>query len=361
MDEDDGPLTLAEEEVTYYPLPVVRDSTLGEQALNEYCPLAQHCRRSKSRYGLGKLHVLPVEILNMVLGQLDLHSIMSLQRVNRRAFDMVTTMPQLKTIIRHSPDVIRAIFSTETAPFITCQLLFNKLTSTACETCSDFAGYLYLLTCTRVCYRCFTHQPRYLPILRSDARRQFGLSVNGIKLLPKMNSVPGRYTILNKTCQSRLILIDSDTARQAGLAIHASTSGIERHIARLAAQKMSAYHKRAGSAGGKRVPYRRPPREHPPRDDHEYNSRRFMAIVPVPFIDIRSGRAEWGFHCLGCRNEFGEFRHSRRQFIATDFRYHLRQFGGIVNEKHMGPVFQEIDRRYEMKSSELRTTSTRRR
>ena len=344
MDEDDGPLTPAEEELTYYPLPVLRDSTLGDQALNKCCPLTQHFRRSNLRYGLGTLDVLPIEIIGMVLGQLDLQSIMSLQRVNHQAFDMVTTMPQLKAIIRHSPDVIRAILSSETAPFITCQLLSNKLTSAACETCSDFAGYLYLLTCTRVCYRCFTHQSRYLPILRSDARRQFGLSANSIKLLPQMKSVPGRYTIRNIICQNRLILIDSDAARQAGLDIYGSASAMERHIAKLTAQKRSAYHKRlAGTAGEKRLPYPRAPRENAPPDDHEYNSRRFMAIVPVPFIVTRSEQAEWGFHCLGCRNEFGEFRNSRRQFIAAGFRQHLRQFGEVVNEKHMGPVREEVD------------------
>ena len=67
MDEDDGPLTLAEEELTYSPLPLVRDSTLGDQALKNSCPLGQRWCRSKPRYDLGTLDLLPLEILGMVL------------------------------------------------------------------------------------------------------------------------------------------------------------------------------------------------------------------------------------------------------------------------------------------------------
>lgn len=275
----------------------------------------------------------------MILLQLDMQSLLSLQRTNRQAYDTVHELPQLKAIVHYSPDVLRGILSTGTAPFIQCQQLFNKLTSSTCESCSHFAGHLYLLTCTRVCFRCFTQLPRYRPILRLHARRQFTLSTKDIQRLPQLNSVPGRYTIIQKSCRRRLILVDFETARQAGMSIQGSASDMEPCGTLLATQRFSPSHSReAPRIGESVVRCPRPSSNNDLCDDFQYNPMRFMAIVEIPYLDIRSGRADWGFCCYACRTEFGDVRHSRRRFLAAGFRDHLRQEGEVVNGKHVSLV-----------------------
>jgi hypothetical protein len=54
----------------------------------------------------------------------------------------------------------------------------------------DFGGYLYLITCRRVCFLCFTEKPDYLPLLRADAIRKFGLHNEHTVRLPAMKTVP---------------------------------------------------------------------------------------------------------------------------------------------------------------------------
>ncbi|RMZ79370.1 hypothetical protein DV738_g3361, partial [Chaetothyriales sp. CBS 135597] len=125
-----------EQELIWYPMAAVRDLTLSDQELDKKCPLSQH-RRGKNgqktpeseEYGLARLEMLPLEVLSLILVQLDIASLMSLQRINHRGFDAVNEMPQLRAIIHHCPNVLRGILSTEMASFIQCQQLFSKLTS----------------------------------------------------------------------------------------------------------------------------------------------------------------------------------------------------------------------------------------
>ncbi|KIX01219.1 uncharacterized protein Z518_08944 [Rhinocladiella mackenziei CBS 650.93] len=340
----DNPLTSAELEVAWRPILSVRDLTLSDQDLDRNCPLTLHRRRKKAKYGLGRLDVLPFEILNMILLHLDIQSCMSLQRTNRRGYDTVHEMPQLKAIIQHCPDVLRGILSTEMAPFIECQQLFNKLTSPTCETCNDFAGYLYLLTCTRVCFRCFTRLPNYLPILKSEACCQFGFSTTDIKRLPYLKSVPGHYTINRTSCRKRLILINTDTAQQTSTVIQGRASTIRPYGTLLAEQGVTAYTQRRAQRA-EEARSRRPEAPHikAPHDTLEYNPRRFMAIVEIPYLDLRNGRADWGICCYACRNEFGNLRHSRRQFLIAGFRQHMRQCGEVIDNEHVGATGEAND------------------
>jgi hypothetical protein len=337
-----GNLTPAEEEVAWYPMRSVRDLTLNDQDLQNHCPLSQYRGHGKPRYSLGSFDILPLEVLYMILPQLDIQSLLSLQRTNRQVYDAVHELPQLKAIIQHSPDVLRGILSTETAPFIQCQQLFDKLTSSSCESCSHFGGYLYLLTCTRVCFSCFTQLPRYRPILRLHARRQFRLSTNDVRRLPQLNSLPGDYTITQASCQKRIVLVDFDTARQAGISIEASASDVEPHVTLPATQRTTRSHGRVAQRIGEGVVRCPGPSSNIElRDDFQYNAKRFMAIVEIPYLDIRNGRAYWGFCCYACHGEFGDLRHSRRQFLAAGFRDHLRQCGEVVDDRHVSPVVGE--------------------
>ncbi|EHY58003.1 hypothetical protein ABEF92_002930 [Exophiala dermatitidis] len=347
MEQDDRPLTPAELEVAWWPMHSVRSLTLSDQHLARKCPLTPYGgRREKAKYGLGRLDVLPLEIVNMILLHLDIQSCTSLQRTNRRGYDTVHELPQLQAVIRHCPNVLRGILGTEMASFIGYQQLLNKLTSPTCESCIDFGGYLYLLTCTRVCFRCFTKLPNYLPMLKSQACRRLGVSKTDIKLLPCLKSVPGHYTINRTSCRRRLVLIDTQTALQTSSTVsqsRASTGGT--HGTTLPAEQgLTACSSRLIAQRAQEARSRRPdaPRVKGPIDTLAQNPRRFMAIVEIPYLNPRTGRAYWGFRCYACNDYFDNVRHSKRQFLIAGFRQHMRQCGGVINGEHVG-VTSEVD------------------
>jgi hypothetical protein len=82
------------------------------------------------------------------------------------------------------------IISIGTGRWISCRDLYEKLCTAECDSCGDFGGYLYLITCRRVCFLCFTEEPDYLPLLRADAIRKFGLHNEHMARLPAMKTVP---------------------------------------------------------------------------------------------------------------------------------------------------------------------------
>ena len=132
-----------------------------------------------------------------------------------------------------------------------------------------------------------------------------------------MKSVPGQYTILHKNHTSGIILIDAEAARQMSLAKHGIASSKDynagKHMAGrptvrdLAMVLANEEDKLPGlQALGKG-----------PGDHFDYNPRRLMAIIRVPFIDTRNRQALWEFHCLYCRNEREGAQHFKRLFLAN--------------------------------------------
>jgi hypothetical protein len=91
-DGDEDRPTTAYLKGAWRPMHSVRDLTLSDQDLERACPLSTHRRRKRAKYCLGRLDTLPLEILNMM-------SCASLQQTNRRGYDMIHEMPQLKAII----------------------------------------------------------------------------------------------------------------------------------------------------------------------------------------------------------------------------------------------------------------------
>lgn len=286
-------------------------------------------------YDLGALDVLPLEIVHMTLIQLDIQSLIDFRRVNKRARLITDSMPQFKQILTHVPASIRGSLNIETARFFSCQDLYEKLSTAECESCGDFGGYLYLVTCRRVCYLCFTEKPDYLPLLRKDVTRKFGLRLEHLAALPRMKSFPGCYSPRELKRSTRTILFDHSAARQAGIALHGTVSAMEKYASDMAAKKMEVYltktslHTTPGRA-------RRPPRTEDEFDGYSSNPKRFMAIICAPYLDARLGTPDWGSHCLACkRHHYSRPLHWRRKFTTDGFQKHISECGDIVDGQHI--------------------------
>ncbi|CAG8886971.1 unnamed protein product [Penicillium egyptiacum] len=132
------------------------DHTLDD--IESLCHLDSGHDRRVPCYGLEPLEIVPLEILQMIVLRLDIRSMTHFRRVNRQARLVVDQIPQYKQIIVHMLASIRGCLSTRTGFSFSCQDLYDKLRTADCDSCGDFGGYLYLVTCRRVCFLCFTEK-----------------------------------------------------------------------------------------------------------------------------------------------------------------------------------------------------------
>jgi ribosomal protein S14 len=123
---------------------------------------------------------------------------------------LVESFPQYKAIRKHAYNALRGTMYIETGRWITCGMVYEKLCTAECEECGDFGGYLYILTCKRVCFLCLSVDKQYLPLRYSHAIRKFGLNRPILRTLPRMRSIPGTYSPNQKKVRTHLALVDSD-------------------------------------------------------------------------------------------------------------------------------------------------------
>lgn len=319
-----------------YPCPNLRDFTLDENDLERTCPLDLGHHSLDPQCALGMLDELPLEILSEILAQVDIRSLMDFRRVNQRAMQVVDSISQFRTIVRHCPNSLRGILSVEAGSYISCQDLYCTLRTSRCEKCDDFGGYIYVLDCSRVCFLCISERHEYLPLSASDAIRSFGINRMLLASLHSMRSVPGCYSPNQRNCRTRLLLIDSESARRAGVARHGSVLAMEQHVARAASKSLEEYHKRVSQkAAGVPGPVPRQPPSAMVRGKRTGDARRFMAAVHAPWVDMPTNSAEWGFHCVGCERQYRcRPLHWRRKYIVNTFNDHILECGRIINGSH---------------------------
>lgn len=311
----------------------IKDNTLDDID-NSHHSAKQLSFRSP-RYGLGALDRLPLEIIHLALIQLDMQSLTDFRRVNKRARLITDSIPQYKRILVHAPAAIRGSLNIKTARFFSCLDLYEKLSTAECDSCGDFGGYLYLVTCRRVCFLCFTEKTDYLPVLRKDAIRKFGLRSEHLASLPCMKSFPGFYSPREIKCRQRQTLFDYSSARQTGIAVHGTISYMEKYASEMASNRLAAYNTKLSlhRTNGTNL---RPPRSEDSFDGRCSNPKRFMGIIRAPLFNSQTGFPDWGFHCVACKaHHYCRPLHWRRKYTVHSFQDHVRECGEIIEGKHI--------------------------
>ena len=187
---------------------------------------------------------------------------------------------------RHYPRILYYIVSIE-AMYFNLGTLYEALCNTQYVTCEDLGGYLYLITCLRVRYTCFTENERFLPIGRKPAAKSTGYSGQEIRQLPHIRSIPGRYAGNGRQCCDRLRLWDWPAL----------------------------------------LPTRIIPSTPDDSDGCCNNPRRFSAIVSAPYLAKTS---KWGLYCLGCSESTEEETYFRKQYSENGFVKHIALHGPVL-------------------------------
>ncbi|CZT13066.1 uncharacterized protein RAG0_16659 [Rhynchosporium agropyri] len=268
------------------------DNTLDDAQLETRCPLDNGRRR----------HVdasTPISISISIptrcsIGQLD-------------QLPLVESVPQYAALIQHCPNIIRAIVSIHADAF-DCDTLYRTLRTHRCSTCTRFGDHLYLIDCRRVCYFCFTRRLEYLPLTVRQASSFFVLGAdetqqrNAISTrrrlhaakLPSVLSLPGRYCTAwgsqgGNSARKRLQLFDHRAVVQS-----LATSSLTK------------------------------------LDETTRKPRRFMAIITALYLLDAGRQADWGYFCLGCKEEKQEdTRHFRIKYTKGDILEHFARHGKV--------------------------------
>ena len=297
------------------------DNTLDNAQLETRCPLdnGRYADVSiLSRYSAGQLDQLPAELLIQVLLQIDIPSLTRFRRVNRRAMELVDSVPQYAALIKHCPNIIRAILSIQADAF-DCGTLCSTLSTNRCSTCERFGDHLYLIDCCRVCYFCFTRRPEYFPLTIGQASSFFTPNgtqrrnaVTSRQLLrvanpPSILSLPGRYCTAwgsdgGNLVRKRLQLFD----------------------------RRAVVHSLAGSGL-------------PKLDKTTREPRRYMAIITAPYLLDAGRQADWGYFCLGCGEEKEEkTRHFRIKYTREDMLEHGARYGPVERMPRIPGRFMHV-------------------
>lgn len=313
---------------TYYPTQV-HDNILDDN-LPEYqqCETARRPREVSST--LGNLDVLPLEVLQEIIPHLDLYTINSLRCVNSRSLSVVESVPEYKAIELHARTALRAAFLIGTAKIISCGTLYDTLCSHSCTHCGDFGPYVYLITCKRVCYFCFTIFVPFSPLKPQVACKMFGLDRGQLQSLPQMTSWPGLYTHREEDVKSR-VLIDFEAAKAAGLALYGSPVALRDYITAFE----NEYILRCQLEWMNRV---RPPQHSTAYlpNNHDGDTFRFLAIASLPWLNTATRTAEVGRYCRGCYGIYPwRATLSRHRFTAVAFLDHIEKYGEIIDNRHV--------------------------
>jgi hypothetical protein len=309
-----------------------KDFTLDDNHLARNCPLDSHKHHVDPKHDLGTLENLPLELLSLILVQVDLRSLTDFRRINNRAMQVVDSVLEYQLVRQHAPDSIRGILTVELGSHISIQTLFNTLKESKCEDCGDFAGYIYLLTCKRVCFLCLYEKQRYFPRSIPEAARQFGVPRRLFASMPTVNSIPGCYSPNTYKRKARFTLLDSESARQIGIAHHGSTEKMEQYVVEAEQKKSVAYQQRVAVASNPSS-RRRPGTS--VREGRPSDPRRFMGVVRAPWINLSTNAVEWGFHCVGCEDKhIDRPLHWRRKYCVETFNAHIEECGSVHDRKH---------------------------
>lgn len=246
-------------------------NTLDDIDLGHQCVLDVGCHPDiQPSTSLGTLDTLPLEILSNFLLHLDIPTLTAYRQVNAKATETVDFLYQYKTVVAHCPNVLRAIVSTRSTA-LTIDSLYNILFIEKCskENCHLFGVHLNLLTAKRYCFDHFT-DCRVVPASR--VLEITDRTMDQLKELPHMYSVPGRYSPKAMAYGSEMLIAVETLNDRAGL----PTAITDRLVPKF--MDPDAWDRMAGLS--------------------------YVVVVSTPFLSGPGPTADWGVRCAVCERRW---------------------------------------------------------
>lgn len=273
------------------------------------CPLDYSSESPDSeakRSSLGTIDVLPLELRTVILLHLDFPSLSILRSVSKGSRLAIDELPHYRLLRAEAPDILRAVTGLQINPSGSVLDAYQALTSCKCLLCGDYGPFLYLLSFARACFLCLSESEAFLPLSPVEANTTYALDTTISLRLPRLRSLPGRYSHKETLHRRRKILIDRTAAEEAGISLHGSLAGMK---------KVSEARREAADRGWQErmqkylLDSKISPTLRKPAEKHLYlgfdgqaaNPHRFMGVIRVPWLDCRSDTIEKGLHVKGAQ------------------------------------------------------------
>ncbi|KAF5588516.1 hypothetical protein FPANT_6591 [Fusarium pseudoanthophilum] len=218
---------------------------------------------------LGALDLLPNELLNIILRNLDLLSHFRFRHVNRRSRVLASGLREYKAVVRHGIEGFRGMLRSRLATHFTFGDMYRALIHEACSFCKNFGGFLYLPTAARCCFECIENAPELRVISMSALSKLTKLSAKRLKshLGYVLRTVPGIYSMRERPAvRPGLLLAEVEATRtltELGLITSDAVQALEARS--------------------------------------EQKNQRFMMSTAYPWYDPTAGQVENGVSCKGCQ------------------------------------------------------------
>ncbi|KAI9810375.1 MAG: hypothetical protein M1832_001356 [Thelocarpon impressellum] len=219
----------------------------------------------------GLLDCLPLEIVHMVYRQLDLASLMSVRRSNRRSMQTVNALVPYSSLAEHAMGALAAIFKTGVASRAAVAHLYALLLTENCSVCGRFGGFICLAALSRCCFPCIEGASQLRIISRQRAVACFGIDGRRLKsAVPVVRTLPGTYSWERRSRLRRVLLVSAAEAEDAANRLRLAKDGPDH-----------------------------PPL--PPDQRPDDPLHRLMAATSMPFLDPSTREVQQGVSCKGCQ------------------------------------------------------------
>jgi hypothetical protein len=214
---------------------------------------------------LGELDKLPLELINEICLILDMASLFRLRQVNVRARHVVNALHEYRVITADALNPFCALFRTRLASRVTLLGFYSLLCTQSCSLCDhEYGDNVFLLEWFRCCSFCIR---RGAPRVATPAgvKRTLPSSKEILRKLPRMRTLPGIYTMDERSRSSRMTIVSIRAAFSASCVERICKQGLPNDVL---PKKMSST---------------------------------FMACCSLPSYDPLKRQIEIGASCAGCQ------------------------------------------------------------
>lgn len=301
----------------------------------KFNPIIASLQLAPAEADMGSFSGLPVEILEGILGHLDIHSLDCFKTASRSTYTAVTEHPMYRVINHQAHDALRCYRVLDENRDVTLKLLYEVLCASVCARCGAFGGYLYLRSCARVCSAC------YLSMDKSNHHHHHQQMEQCINQVPGIETAKIRVSSLKRVPQLYQALTETKGRRQVNLAAakraheRLRTSNFTFDIDKLTLEDLASIDYLDDESLDEVLSESTSSLQNvldtaADTDVVEIN----MATVRVPYLNRQTGLAEWGFSCAGCQGMYPWSGDPRREYIMSSFREHLRKLSATEQTGH---------------------------
>ncbi|OQE29535.1 hypothetical protein PENSTE_c002G05677 [Penicillium steckii] len=163
---------------------LTRDPMANSRHLQCTAPQQERYFTPKNASSLSLLGLLPTEILDHILGLLDLRSLWSFGATCEYSLSLTTNQSEFQLLQKLAPTICHLLYLTGLEYLHPIASVSRELRFCYCRSCGERGTLLCLPTCERICENCAQYNQAYWALLLEEAKTAFALEDQEVDPLP---------------------------------------------------------------------------------------------------------------------------------------------------------------------------------